>query len=286
MNADSIFTIGATHSVCQDYTVAENSSTATPYVILSDGCSTSPDTDIGARLLIKAAEQILKTHQEEEPSQLARDASFLALKWAETIGLTPQSIDATLLTAYISGDELLVACSGDGVIVVGSAAGSVDAYSVSYPAGYPLYPAYVHQPERFDALLSTDRSQKEVNHFHSPSIDEPLLLESTFSSNSITQVFRFRTSDYKYAAVVSDGVHSFLSTDQTTLGKRVEPVQMAEVLKELVSFKSLNGAFVARRVKKFLKDSKSRQWQHADDLSIGVIHLGGAECSPRLPSPI
>ncbi|HYO91642.1 MAG TPA: hypothetical protein VEQ40_08400, partial [Pyrinomonadaceae bacterium] len=69
MNADSAFLIGATHAVCQDYAVAGNGTPderaavsnlqANPYVILSDGCSSSPDTDIGARLLVKAAEQVL-----------------------------------------------------------------------------------------------------------------------------------------------------------------------------------------------------------------------------------
>ena len=65
MNADSVFNIGATHAVCQDYVIARSGETtfgspnAGPYIILSDGCSSSPDTDMGARLLVKAMDQTL-----------------------------------------------------------------------------------------------------------------------------------------------------------------------------------------------------------------------------------
>lgn len=285
MNADSSFIIGATHAVCQDYAIARNTSVRrSPYVILSDGCSTSPETDIGARLLLKAVEQILNEQDEVEPAALHEDAARLALSWAELIGIPVQSVDATLITAYVSSNELLVSCSGDGVIVVESPDGKLEAYAVSYPSGYPFYPTYLHQPDRLAALMSNNRSTKEVKYFHSPSLDEPLRLESTSSGDSVTQVFRFKTSGCKYVAIVSDGIHSFFRTDQTTVSKRVEPILMSAVLKELVSFKSLNGAFVARRVKKFIKDCRAKGWQHADDLSIAVVHLGSPECSTNVPS--
>jgi hypothetical protein len=247
MNADSTFIIGATHAVCQDYAVARDA-----YAILSDGCSASPDTDIGARLLVKAAEQVL--HTSDDVSALHEAAARLALDWAKSINLPPESVDATLLTAFRSNDELLVTCSGDGVIIAERNEGSLDVHAISFPSGYPFYPAYWHQPDRLDAFLSTNGSIEQTRHF------------------------RFKTSEYKYVALVSDGIHSFLSTSQTI----TSPVSLAEVLGELVSFKSLHGAFVARRVKRFMKDCRSRGWQHSDDLSIAAIHLGGAACSPNI----
>ena len=70
MNADSAFRMGSTHAVCQDYAVASAWTAAAhtdgaappprPYIILSDGCSSTPDTDVGARLLVKAAEPLLR----------------------------------------------------------------------------------------------------------------------------------------------------------------------------------------------------------------------------------
>src|SRR5215203_2249321 len=76
MNTDCFFNIGATHSVCQDYVVAS------PYLILSDGCSSSPDTDIGARLLVKAAERVCGKYEIEE---VHKESARLALGWAKLL---------------------------------------------------------------------------------------------------------------------------------------------------------------------------------------------------------
>jgi hypothetical protein len=281
MNADSSFVIGASHQVCQDYAVSRNASGTSPYAILADGCSTSPDTDIGSRLLVKAVEQMLSSNTDLEPAALHQNAAGHALSWARLLDLRAQSVDATLLTAYMSGDEVLVSCSGDGVVVAESNQGCLDVYAVSYPSGYPFYPTYLHQPERLEALLSTDRAIRELKHYRSPSITEMLQLASATSCDSPTQVLKFKTSDYKYIAILSDGIHSFLSTHETITGKRVQPLLMPEVIKELLSFKSLHGSFVARRVKRFLKDCHVRGWQHTDDLSLAVVHLGDPQCSPN-----
>ena len=258
MNADSAYTIGATHSVCQDYVIANSS-----YVILSDGCSASPDTDIGSRLLVKAAEQQLNTHP--NPETLHREAARIALQWAATMGLHLQAVDATLLTAFESDDALIVSCSGDGVIVTETTNGKRDIYDISYPAGYPVYPSYLHQPDRLAALAHDGRTRKEVKHFSSIG---PL---STQHCERTTHVMRLTAKDYRFVALISDGVRSFF----TTAGKRVESLDVSNVLSELLSFKSRNGAFVARRMKRFKKDCRSQGWQHADDLAMGVIYLGG-----------
>src|SRR5215510_2075397 len=107
MNADATINIGATHSVCQDYVIVRND-----YVILSDGCSSSPDTDIGARLLVKALDQTLK--QPGDIEELHKNAARVALGWANMIALPPQSIDATLMSIHVTGDDFIIACSGDG----------------------------------------------------------------------------------------------------------------------------------------------------------------------------
>jgi len=276
MNADSIFNIGATHSVCEDYAIARNPIDAKPYVILSDGCSTSPDTDIGARLLVRAAEQIIKDGVAKEPEMLHQYTAKLAATWAKSLELPPPSIDATLLTAYIDNDEVVVSCSGDGLIVVESIAGTLDAYSFSYPSAYPFYLDYLGQPERLDLFSSTEFFDKEILHFHAPSKEAPLQLESKTFRGQITEVLRIKTATCRVVTISSDGLHSFLQSNLDRETRSVGPVPITEVLKELLRFRSLNGAFVARRVKKFMKECGQKGWQHSDDLSIAAIHLGGA----------
>jgi hypothetical protein len=287
MNADSAFQIGASHAVCQDYSLAVGSLTPapasksgsqfTPYVVLSDGCSSSPDTDTGARLLVKAAEQALlgrDASRARDPSEMHKEAARRALLWARRVGLRPQAVDATLLTAHLDGDKLILGCTGDGVICLQSADGMIDVYSISYPSGYPRYPVYTHQPERLLAWEDVERSGKEVKHFRSASIESPLRLKDAAHSDRPTEVFTARASDYTYAALFSDGIHSFYSAEQTATGRSVAAIPMEEVLRDLVSFKSVRGTFVERRLNRFLKDCRARGWQHADDLAFGALYLG------------
>lgn len=286
MNADSAFVIGATHAVCQDYAVAGNgrlaeqardaNSPAAPYLILSDGCSSSSDTDIGARLLVKAAEQILLAYRPlaSELAEMHKESARRALTWVKLAGLSPQAVDATLLTAHVRDGELIIGCSGDAVIVLQSSTGAFDVYAISYPSGYPLYPGYLHQPERLMASTDHGRINKEVKRFRCASAVEPLRLEEATISVSLTEVLTVKVCDYKHAVLLSDGIHSFFTTRQTETSKMAEDLPMDQTLKELISFKNFRGAFAGRRLKSFLKVCQSRGWQHRDDLSIGALYLG------------
>lgn len=248
MNADVAINIGSLHSLCQDYAIAGDG-----YVILSDGCSSSPDTDVGARLLVRAMAQIMTAHT--EVSELHKESARVALAWANTIGLPPQAVDATLMSAHVSGEDLIVACSGDGVIILESMDCTIDVYAISSPSGYPFYPAYVHQPDRLAELVAHNRCNKEVKHHDSIEI-----------TDSLTISLKLKAADYKYVALASDGINSFFHTQQR--------ICLADVLKEFWSFKHSHGAFVERRMKRFKKDTHAKGWQHADDLAIAVIHLG------------
>ena len=256
MNTDATINIGSTHSVCQDYAIARNG-----YVIVSDGCSSSPDTDIGARLLVKALDQRLTSGTDIE--ELHKQAARTALDWAHMLELPPQSVDATLLSAHVDGDDLIIACSGDGVIILESRSGALDVYTISSPSGYPFYPSYAHQPQRLTELVANDRCTKQITHG-----------ERVTTSDALTIAFKLNVADYKYAAIASDGLNSFFHTQHATNGKRLEPLSVSHVLREFWSFKNSHGAFVERRMKRFRKDTHPWGWQHADDLAIAVIHLG------------
>src|ERR1051325_3113577 len=177
MNSDAIINIGSTHAICQDYAIARND-----HVILSDGCSSSPDTDIGARLLVKALDQLLKNPADIE--QLHKNAAQIALDWSNMIALPPQSVDATLMSIHVTDEDLIIACSGDGVIVLESQAGVLDVYSISSPSGYPFYPSYVHQPDRLSELVTNDRHTKTIKS------------NAVTTSDALTVTFKLNVADY------------------------------------------------------------------------------------------
>jgi hypothetical protein len=272
--------MGSTHAVCQDYAVAGHAPAAAygacdpcrPYVILSDGCSSSPDTDVGARLLVKAAERLLRESGETPACELAElhaEAARLALRWVEMLGLRPQAADATLLTAHLHGEELVIGCSGDGVVCLQTTEGALDAYVVSYPDGYPVYPAYAHQPARLRALADAGRGRKEVARFGAASAEVRLRPAGLTRGDALTEVFAFDAAGYRFAALFSDGVQSFHRS------AAAQAIPLESVLPKLVSFKNTRGAFVGRRMKGFMKDCQQKGWRHGDDLSLAALHLGG-----------
>lgn len=272
MNADSAFRMGSTHEVCQDYAAADACGACGPYAVLADGCSSSPDTDVGARLLVKAAERLLRESGGPHANSLAElhaEAARIALSWAALLGLRPQAIDATLLTAHLHGGELVVGCSGDGVVCLQTTEGALDAYVVSYPQGYPVYPAYAHQPARLRALADTGLLSKEVTHLRADSTEGPLRPARVSEGGALTEVFAVRVADYRFVTLLSDGLHSFLRPGTA------ESIPAESALPELVNYKNTRGAFVGRRMQGFLKACRRKGWRHADDLSLAALYLGG-----------
>lgn len=149
INADAAFLVGHGHAICQDYAFV-GTSEQTCVALLSDGCSGSPDTDIGARLLARAAwaqqpRPTFSVHDMEPWIQRTVDAAQAA---ANGIDLSPLCLDATLLGVH--ADEVLwraLVC-GDGLVAVGRENGVVDVYAVHFGRNCPAYPAYRLSEER------------------------------------------------------------------------------------------------------------------------------------------
>ena len=146
------------------------------------------------------------------------------------------------------------------------------AYSISYPSGYPCYPTYAHQLDRL-AFLESGES-KEIRYCRSANGHSPLEVIDTFKSDERTEVFTFSKTDVRFVVLVSDGVHSFSSTQYSESSKSTVPIPFQCLARELVSFKNVRGSFASRRLKSFLKHCSANNWQHSDDLSIGGIYLG------------
>jgi len=58
MHADHHYEIGSSHVACEDYAMSGTQEGLT-YAILSDGCSASKDSDVGARILCHLAKSAL-----------------------------------------------------------------------------------------------------------------------------------------------------------------------------------------------------------------------------------
>src|ERR1035437_403236 len=118
INTDIAFVTGATHKVCQDYARKGES-----FVLLSDGCSSSEDSDFGARILVKVFENTIRfmTYQEYEKYGTTGDGHWdagnvldIARITASNMKLPNECLDATLIWAQINGEIIDVKIFGDG----------------------------------------------------------------------------------------------------------------------------------------------------------------------------
>ena len=57
VNLDWFMKTGRSHNICEDYVMVGLN--PMPHMILADGCSTSPHTDVGARILVMVAKMYL-----------------------------------------------------------------------------------------------------------------------------------------------------------------------------------------------------------------------------------
>ena len=265
MNADCAFRMGRRHAVCQDYSVA--ASGERPYVILADGCSSSPDTDLGARLVVKTAERLLRQRVElPDAERVLLHARGMALE----LELAPECLDTTLLMAVVANGKWLVRACGDGVIAWQDREGRLHVQSLSYGRGYPGYPNYLCDAARRHAFQRLEGNELQLEHLEwAPS--GRVIRRRAEVLPAGTYHLEGRVGETAWLAVLSDGAASFI--------RRVEgasaPLPLEAVLPKLLAFKGFQGVFAQRRLARFEQECAASGWLHQDDLALGVIRIGG-----------
>lgn len=293
MHSDAFFTRGKTHLVCQDYARAGVISPGflgeggRAFAIVSDGCSSSPDTDFGSRLVTMSAVRSIEINGDNLPLKVEH------IIWGAgdclPRNLPQQSLDATLIAAYVrdDGNVQVISC-GDGVIAARRVdTGDIEVIDIDCQ-NTPNYLSYMLEPKRLlsyrEGIKNIDdvyqgrylhrwASLKSLREGDSPdnSLECPISIEGDLGKTVTYDNFPFSTvispKEYDLVMVFSDGVQSFQSNTY-------EPVPMGLVLEQLVKIKSFTGKFIARRCKSFLnKFCKKEGWNHYDDLSVAAIYL-------------
>lgn len=262
--------MGATHSICQDYAIAGVTQDARAYAILSDGCSGtanprhpgSPYTDYGSRFLVRAARCEIETGFNTD---LVLNRAIAAVS---ALNLPPQeSLDATLLVAEEVGDEIVVRMYGDGVILTRTREGIVSYTTVDFEQNAPYYLSYAigQGTSNREALYRSVCTSKTT--VHRRRVDgvwqEPLT--ETGPIGDVEQRRVYPKENFDLVLVCSDGVKSFTNA--------TGEVPFEQVLDHMLTFKSLHGEFLTRRLKFFEKTCREQGWSHYDDLSVAGIYI-------------
>jgi len=254
MHTDAWFAIGDTHVVCEDFAVAGRTEQGEAFAIVSDGCSSSPETDVGARLLAAAAR--VELLQGRLPGT---EVVHAAARAAAALQLPPHCLDATLLVALTKGDRCHVRVFGDGVVAVKRRDDQLVVHRFEHPDGAPPYPSY-----------GLDAARERLWHEHC----SPILIEHV--EGAVTERGEHRTpprltfsrQDVQSITLGSDGLDAFVRVDEGI----ASAVPATAVLERLLRFPQTRGRFLARRGRRFLRrECTQRGWRPTDDISLAAI---------------
>ncbi|MEY2665267.1 MAG: hypothetical protein RLZZ480_372 [Candidatus Parcubacteria bacterium] len=278
MVTDHAFHIGEQHlrngKPCQDYALSGKLSDAVTYAIVSDGCSSGGQTDIGARLVALATERAIRECVQQNifaPASINAERDLYIEAYRRTLQLPLDDFLATSLWAIVEKDSLLVSVTGDGAFALIFENDTEPLlYDISWDKSAPYYPAYRlgGMNERFKqhhenlTPLTITKSQQVGEGEPSMTADQHYIepgmngLAFTFSRND--DLF---TSRICGVALFSDGV------------TQVDETSTSDVIRSLLSFKSTTGQFFTRRMNRFLQDVRKVGRGPLDDIAGAVIHF-------------
>ena len=294
MESDAFFTIGKSHKVCQDYarvTTLPVWKAGRTVAVVSDGCSTSPNTDFGARLLTMAAIECVDIYGE---------ATFDKVDWmiwrAENRlprNLPQNSLDATLLLAFTTGDYIQVMACGDGFVLARDReTGEVEILEIDCQ-NIPNYSSYLLDPNRLlsynENLLRVFEETGEyagriIRHWKNIECLREGVLKAVQHCpvgismdgnkmvvwNGFAYARSFKRSQYDLILLCSDGIKSF----QRMIDGVASPVPVDEMISHLINIKSFTGEFVTRRMRSFLnRFCAKNNWWYIDDVGVAGIYL-------------
>lgn len=263
---DDYFTMGSSHHVCEDYTRVFEEIDGSG-IVVSDGCSSSIDTDFGSRFMALSAikHATVFSNLRVTPQMLMS----MAIQYLSS-PLKTECLDATLMlarplkTGYVS-----VQVFGDGVVAVRRRNGSLEHYVIDQ-GGAPSYPSYFTNPGRMEALKKAGYGFRKITVFVDG--EQKTTWEWTPDELETCPDFSFLVdpADTDLVVLMTDGVQSF----QDINGTAPVPVPLEEVLPHVVGFKNQVGAFVGRRINALEKrECPKLGWQHHDDLGVAAIYI-------------
>lgn len=271
---------------CQDY--AYSFSDGDLHVaIVSDGCSSAPNSDVGARLLVLSAGQLVG---QVLPAQLSdagaeahvlRDALELGLlfRLEQMFGmlsngafLGPLLLDCTLIIAARYKDRAFVFMFGDGYIGVDYLDGSFELTRREYTAtiggvrrSAPNYLAYnmdVNQPRRLAYRNASPVVETDIYRFKDGVWQPPVYTEAP--DNGVHYAVELDFTKVRSIVISSDGIASFDDGKTSLLG---------DVVTELMRFPVAAKGNILRRKMLFASSRTwpAKGWKHQDDLGLAGI---------------
>ena len=293
MNADAYFEIGASHTICEDYALAGEYEDMT-YAIVSDGCSSSPDTDLGSRILAHISKEVIiylykrkLLYNTEFLQDKFRDIFYelvlnRSMEVKKTLNLFDHTFDATLLVAIGVGKNIrLVLQRGDGFVIFKYKSAPATVFSTEFVSNAPFYLSYemsmdrrsAYENEYGDSLVyvreqSLEKTEIEDEAYNSEDACTPWIADRywCFTPSFIDPD---DDSDLSQIIISSDGIDTY----EQGHGPDRRQFKALEILPICTDYKNPVGAFVQRRMKRVKKENTVGDIIHQDDISFAAINF-------------
>lgn len=271
--ADHCFRIGSEHKICQDYATTKifnKEGIEIVYGIVADGCSSSKNVDIGARIITLATQSIIenldvmKMTLEEIHNEIVLELHKYPCMHDLIVNC---SMDSTLIFFIATPEDYRVCFFGDGSCYIEDQGHKV-VHSVNYGDNAPPYISYSLEPARNEAYLG--RYGNTSSNISTWNFDEegehPILLESKSTINyKPHHEIRGKSSELNEIAIFSDGISSF----RETAGRRfLGPNAM---ITPYIEFPIRSGVFVLRNFNAQDKQNSKSGIEHIDDLACASL---------------
>ena len=257
LHYDYYYTIGATHQVCQDYAVKGD--TPVPFLVLSDGCSSSANSEIGARILTLATKHLIEnaTNWPWNYSTFGQKLINKAWNISEKLQLPTSVLDATVMLAFLYQNSILVYVYGDGCVLFKDYAGHIGTIEIAFTHNAPYYLTYWNDKERHDEYAECEPNPLVL-------ID-PLNGLSSPKPYQTPLAFCFSLKKFKTIAIASDGASQCINIPQKT------KLSLAEVATRFLDIQNVSPEFAENHIKNILNQYAQQGIFPADDLSIGIF---------------
>ena len=284
-NIDSYIEIGKTHEMCEDY-ATHGTLGGVPYIIVSDGCSSSENTDVGSRLLTYACRNALSeviNHNLLEDldvttlrNHLKEQILFNLRLSLKALSLHSSVADATLLFAFVWEGKVFYFMYGDGHIILNWKDGQPrEVVKISYADNAPPYLSYnldIRRKEGYREQFGKGMVNETFKWYDEPgpiSVNEFLSIYDGCISGVID------TDNLQSITLSSDGIESYMFGKDSTVpsGDRFNATLEHIWQSEYTNYKSTGGEFVKRRMKRIKLNNEKNHIEHYDDVSCATIWI-------------
>ena len=291
MNVNSYYEIGHGHIVCEDYALAEQIDDKA-FIIVSDGCSQSRNTDVGARLVsIIARDTLLYLFQSDlmkrntevnDNFPIVFQELFLkkCLETKAILKLSTNTFDATLLLAFVLNNKLHVLCYGDGYVIYKTKDGAIIADSTHYSSSAPYYLSYHMSTVKNKDYLeefgeqtiegrSTDISSDGISN--TKIVMTKKIKETLSHWMSYWKIYDLSDDTIESVTLSSDGIDTYARNLKHRGEESTLDCSAVSMIQRMIDYKNKNGEFVLRRMSRIKRDMASEHVIHDDDVSSATI---------------